>query len=146
MKKTKGLWIDQRNAVVVAVTDKGEKIIKILSHVDKQPGRIAGKRAVTPCEAPRVAEDDAQENVLSGHLAKYYDRVVSTLCDADEIMIFGPGAAKGELLKRIEGDDIIGRITRIETADSITIPQIAAKVRKYFQDSRPYSVRGGRKV
>jgi hypothetical protein len=128
----------------VAVTDKGGVVMKILSRADKQSGRIAGKRPMTPGDAPRVTADDAQEQVLTGHLDKYYDRVVSTLCDADEIMIFGPGAAKGELLRRIESDDLIGRIARIETADKMTIPQIAAKVRKYFQDSKPASVRGGR--
>jgi len=37
MKKTAGLWIDHRKAVVVVVTDKGDEIKLIISNVEKQP-------------------------------------------------------------------------------------------------------------
>ena len=31
-----GLWIDQREAIIVAITDKGEEIKQITSEVEKQ--------------------------------------------------------------------------------------------------------------
>ena len=133
MKTTKGLWIDHRKAVIVTVTDKGEDVKEIISHVEKQPGRIDGVRSTTPYEAQLVAADDSQERGLTGHLDAYYDEVISHLRDAEEILIFGPGEAKGELVKRAERAKLSGRIAGVEIADKMTVPQIAAKVRKYVQ-------------
>ena len=133
MKTTKGLWIDRRKAVIVTVTDKGEDVKEIISHVEKQPGRFDGARSTTPYEAQLVPADDSQERDLTGHLDTYYDEVISPLRDAEVILIFGPGEAKGELVKRIESNKLRVRIAGIETADKMTVPQIAAKVRQYFR-------------
>ena len=133
MKTRKGLWIDHRKAVIVTLTDKGEEILELLSHVEKQRGRSEGVRSTEPYPAQLVPADNSQQRILTGHLQKYYDEVISHLRGAEEILIFGPGEAKGELLKRIEGDKLSGRIARVETADTLTVPQIAARVRKYFQ-------------
>ena len=89
--------------------------------------------------------DDSQEKTVTNDLDAYYEEVVSHLRDAEEIMIFGPGEAKGELLKRIERDDLRGRTACVETADNMTVPQIAAKVRNYFQASMAGSAQGERK-
>jgi hypothetical protein len=131
MKTKTGLWIDHSKAVIVTVTDKGEDVQEILSHVDKQLGRSEHVRSTTPFEAQLVPADDSQERGLTGHLDAYYDEVISHLRDAEEILIFGPGEAKGELVKRVARDKLSGRIAGVETADKMTVPQIAAKVRKY---------------
>ena len=133
MKTTKGLWIDHRKAVIVTVTAKGEEAKEIRSHVDKQPGRIEGVRSTTPFEAQLVPADDSQERVHTRHLEKYYDEVISQLRDAKVILLFGPGEAKSELVKRIVRDKLSEHITRITTADKMTVPQIAAEVRKYLK-------------
>ena len=52
--------------------------------------------------------------------------------DAEAILLFGPGEAKGELKKRIERDKLGGRIVGVETVDKMTDRQIAAKVRQHF--------------
>ena len=40
MKTTKGVWIDHRKAVIVAVADKGEEVQEIISPVEKQLSRF----------------------------------------------------------------------------------------------------------
>jgi len=135
MKTTWGLWIDHRRAVIVAVTDKGEEIKEIISHVEKQLSRFEGVRSTTPYPAQLVPADDSQEKALTGHLDKYYDEVISHLRDAELILIFGPGEAKGELAKRIESSKLSGRIAGIETVDKMTDRQIAAKVRTYMKNN-----------
>lgn len=50
----------------------------------------------------------------------------------ESILIIGPGEAKGELVKRLEADDIGGRIVGIETVDKMTDRQIAERVRQQF--------------
>jgi hypothetical protein len=55
--------------------------------------------------------------------------------DAESILIFGHGEAKGELKKRLERNKLGGRIVGVETMDKMTNNQIAAKVRQYFQEN-----------
>jgi len=133
MKTTKGLWIDHRKAVIVPVTDKGEEVKEMLSPVEKQPDRLEGVRSTNSYPAQLVPADDSQQRDLTGHLDTYYDEVILHLRDAEGILIFGPGEAKGELVKRIGRDKLNGRIAGVETADKMTVPQIAAKVRRYVQ-------------
>src|SRR5712691_5411767 len=52
---------------------------------------------------------------------------------AESILIFGPGEAKGELTKRLESENLTGRIVGVETVDKMTDRQIAARVRAHFQ-------------
>ena len=133
MKTTVGLWIDHRKAIIVAVTNKGEETKLIISKVEKQPGRFAGIRSTTPYESQQVRADDSRERKFTGHLNIYYDAVVACIRDAEAILIFGPGEAKGELQKRIKKNNLGGRIVGIETIDKMSDRQIAAKVRQYFQ-------------
>jgi len=134
MKRTVGLWIDNRKARIVAITDKGEEIKLIISSVEKQPGRFVGTRSTTSYESQLVPGDDSRQRRLTGHLNIYYDAVIACLRDAESIMIFGPGEAKGELQKRIKRAKLRGRIVSFETSDKMTDRQISAKVRQYFQE------------
>jgi hypothetical protein len=131
MKTTAGLWIDHKKAVIVVVTDKGEEIKLIISKVEKQPGRSGGVRTTAPYEK-QILADDSLERVFMGHLNIYYDAVISSIRDAEAILIFGPGEAKDELEKRIRRIKLSGRIVGIETVDKMTHRQIAARVRQYF--------------
>lgn len=132
MKTIVGLWIDHRKAVIAAVSDKGEKTRVIESHVEKHPGRISGVRSTTPYESQNVPADDSREREFTGHLHGYYDEVIAAIRDAESILIFGPGEAKGELKGRLERDKLGGRIVAVETVDKMTDRQVAAKVREYF--------------
>jgi len=69
-----------------------------------------------------------------GHLNIYYDAVISCIRDAEAIMIFGPGEAKGELKKRIKRNKLSGCIVGLETVNKMTHRQIAARVRQYFSE------------
>ena len=132
MSTNVGLWIDHRKAVIVAVTDQAEATTLIISKIEKQLGRSGGARSITPYESQQVPADDTRERKFTGHLNIYYDAVIASIRDAESILIFGPGEAKGELKKRLEGDKLGGRIVSIETVDKMTDRQIAAKVRQHF--------------
>jgi hypothetical protein len=127
-----GLWIDHRKAIVVAVTDEGEEIGLVISKVEKQLRRSGDSPLKGPYESQQVAADDSRQRAFTGHLNTYYDAVIASMGDAESILIFGPGEAKGELQERIEKSSLRGRIAAVETVDSMTDRQIAAKVRRYF--------------
>jgi hypothetical protein len=130
MKTTVGLWIDHRKAVIVVVSDKGEEIRRISSNIEKHIRPSAHTKAsYGPQEIPA---DDSHQRDSTGHLNIYYDEVISSIRDAESILIFGPAEAKGELQKRIEREKLCGRIVGVETVDEMTDHQIAAKVRQYF--------------
>ena len=74
----------------------------------------------------------ASEKDFTGHLNIYYDAVIACIRDADSILIFGPGEAKGELEKRLASKGLSGRVVGVETVDKMTDRQIAAKVRQHF--------------
>ncbi|HEX3037063.1 MAG TPA: hypothetical protein VHT73_18415 [Thermodesulfobacteriota bacterium] len=131
MRTKVGLWIDHRKAIIVAVTDKGEEIGLIISKVEKQLRRSGD----SPLKGPYEREpptDSSRQRTFMGRLNIYYDAVIACIRDAESILIFGPGEAKGELKKRLERNNLGGRIVGIETIDKMTDRQIAAKVRQHF--------------
>ena len=132
MKTRVGVWIDHKKAVIVVVTDTGEEIRLIISHVQKQRRRAGDSPLKGPYEPQQVPADDRREREFMGHLNLYYDAVIACIREADSILIFGPGEAKGELEKRLANKGLGGRVVGIETVDKMTDRQIAAKVRRRF--------------
>jgi stalled ribosome rescue protein Dom34 len=127
MKKNIGLWIDQREAVIVVLSDKGTQITRIKSAAEKQIRFAGGSRkdGLQTTETIRSRKLDTQ-------LGKYFDDIVAHIRDAEMIQIFGPGAAKNELMKRLEKDGLKERIVEVETMDTMTDNQIVAKVQDRF--------------
>jgi hypothetical protein len=123
--------------VIAIVSAEGEETMEIRSNVEKQPGRFAGVRSTTSYESQQVQADDSHEREFTGHLNQYYAEVIAAIRDAESILLFGPGEAKGELRRRLEKDKLGGHIIAIETADKMTDRQIAAKVREYFHKEAP---------
>ena len=132
MKTKVGLWIDHTKAIVVAITDKGEEMRLIISQVEKQLRRAGDSPLEGPHERQQVPADDSRQRKLTGQLNIYYDAVIACIRDADSILIFGPGEAKGELKRRLRKAELGERIVGIETVDKMTDHQIAAKVRQHF--------------
>jgi hypothetical protein len=139
METRVGVWIDHRKAVVVALTDQGEKttLRVVVSRVEKQPGRFDGVRSTARYESQRVQADDRRQRKLTAQLNLYYDAVIACVRGAQAILLFGPGEAKGEVKKRLEKKKLGARIVAIETLDKMTDRQIAARVQQHFgQDVR----------
>jgi hypothetical protein len=107
MKKKIGLWIDNREAIIVKLTDKGEQIIRINSGAEKQIRFEGGSRkdGLQTTEAIRG-------NKLDMQLGKYFDDIIAHIRDAEMIQIFGPGEAKGELVKQLEKGGLKGAYCR----------------------------------
>ena len=132
MKRKVGLWIDHRKAVIVVVMDQGEETRLIISKAEKQLRRSGDSPMKGHYEPQQVPASDSRQKTFTGHLNIYYDAIIACVRDAESILIFGPGEAKGELKKRLERDKLGGRIVGIETVDKMSDHQIAIKVRQYF--------------
>ncbi|MCX6100154.1 MAG: hypothetical protein NTV92_01775 [Candidatus Bipolaricaulota bacterium] len=132
MRTKAGLWIDHKKAIVVKITDQGEEVTVTVSGVERQLRRSGDSPLKGAYESQNVPADDRRQRSLTGHLNAYYDAVIAVLGDAESILVFGPGEAKGELKKRLEKDHRGGRIAAMETVDRMTNRQVAAKVRQHF--------------
>jgi len=135
MKTVAGLWIDHRKAIIVTISDKGDKTEEVLSNVEKQLGRFNGKHSTSSFESGLVHADDRQQSGFTKHLKVFYDQVLSHIDTAESVLIFGPGEGKGELIKLMEKNNHHDRVVIVETADKMTDRQIAAKARRYFANS-----------
>ena len=131
MKTNAGLWIDHREAVIVILSDTGEKTTRIQSGAEKHPSR-SSEPSEGKFKSHQAPADDSRENSFMGHLARYYDEIVSSLRDAESILVIGPGEAKEELVKRLETHKIGMRSITVETAGQMTEPQVVAQVRRHF--------------
>jgi len=134
MRTKVGLCIDNRKAIVVTVTDKGDETRIVISTVEKQLRRSGDSPLKGRYERQHVVADDSQQRTFSGHLNTYYDAIVASIGGAESILVFGPGEAKGELKKRLQRKHLGGRVAVIETVDKMTDRQIAAKVRQHFAE------------
>ena len=127
MKKQVGLWIDHRETITVAIGDQGEETRRIKLGMEKRVRFPGGSRS------EEGKADDQRDRQFTGHLNNYYDEVISHLREADSILIFGPGEAKGELKTRLESQKRGARIVAVETDNKMTDRQIAAEVRQHFR-------------
>jgi stalled ribosome rescue protein Dom34 len=127
MKKEIGLWVDRRQAVIVALTDSGEQITRIRSDAEKQIRFAGGSR-----KDGLQTTESIRGKKLDSRLAKYFDDILVHIRDAELIQIFGPGDAKNELAKHLEKEGLKERIVAVETTDNMTDNQISAKVREHF--------------
>ena len=132
MKKTVGLWIDHKKALIVFVAGKDTETKLISADIEKHH-RQSG--VATPA-------DDVRQRELTAHLNSFYDEVVSSIRETESILILGPGEAKGELKKRLEKENLSRRIVGIKTSDKMTEKQIVAVVRGHFNQKGQQRVRG----
>lgn len=128
-----GVWVDHRRAVVVKLHDGSEEILSVESEVERQLRR-SGDRTDGAYEPLAVPADDVQGRKFQAGLNAYYDEVITFLKEASEILILGPGEAPGELRKRIEGSLRPDVRVEVQKADRMTDAQVAATVRKHFQN------------
>lgn len=134
MKKKIGVWIDHRRAwIAIPTGKKGVKAttIQVESDIDEHAHISKGLRSnITPGSMDRTSEDNHQRNIQT-HLAKYYDQVIANMCDAEAILIFGPGQAKIELKNRIKAERPTWNTPDIEPADKMTSQEIIERLLKY---------------
>jgi hypothetical protein len=135
MTKRIGLWIDHMKTVMVTLGEQETEVKQIVSGLEKHVRYHGAPRPKTLYSAQYKQGDDQIDKKFLGHLNKYYKKVIAQTRGAESLLIFGPGEAKFELEKLLAREKVRIREVQIETADKMTERQIAAKVRRYFQES-----------
>jgi stalled ribosome rescue protein Dom34 len=134
MIKNIGIWIDQKEAVLVSVEDAQAAIERIVSNVESHFRPSGGWKASGTNVAQSVSKEQRTDERREHQLDSFYEAVIEKAGKADKCYIFGPGEAKLGLVKKIEkikGQHI--EIAAVETSDSLTENQIVAKVKAFFK-------------
>ena len=135
MKTKAGVWIDHRKAVVVLISDSGAETVQITSNVEKPFASAGGPSSKQPDRRQGFVAESTQEHKFMNQLNMYYDEVLTSLRDADAVLIIGPGEAKGEFQKRLKSKKFPAQVVESEAADKMTDRQIAAFVREHFEQA-----------
>ena len=132
MKKQFGIWLDFREAYIIELTESESKLKKVSSGIESFNPK-GGSHSKMPwgstdkiSEGKYLARRKQQENA-------YYEELIKTLSEADELYIFGPAEAKDGLHNKIKSNKGINvNIKGIRKVDSMTDNQKVAEVRSFF--------------
>jgi hypothetical protein len=128
-----GLWIDHKEAIIVALSGGGIHTSHIASAGGPRIGYSGSGHSRNPGGPKETTSEDGRDRKSENTLNAFYDRVVAAVRHAESIQIFGPGEAKGELEKRMDRAGLSEHVVYVEAADKMSDREIAAKVRKHFQ-------------
>jgi stalled ribosome rescue protein Dom34 len=130
MNRNIGLWIDHKQAFLIWHDRKKVEVIpsNLEPRIHHSGGTRIGGRYNQSVDS-ELRYNDRYNNQLS----KYYEKVISTIQNADSIFIMGPGEAKLELKRAInKRKELIKKLLRVETADKMTKNQMIAYVKEFF--------------
>jgi hypothetical protein len=133
MATNAGVWIDHRKAVIVILTESGERLIHIDSDAEKRVRSAGGSQSRSTNSAQSAPAEDVLDRKFANNLNVYYKEVFDCLKDSDGILVMGPGEARTEFQKHFHSKGAAVRIAANEKCDKMTDPQIVARVREYFQ-------------
>ena len=126
-----GIWIDHAKAVIVSTSADGVAV----STVESEAGRRA-RHAEGPTTPTLGGIRDSGENphrqLDAQHRERYYDEIITQLGHPAALLIFGPAEAKTELTKRLSRFKTLAGVVGLETTDTLTDPQIVAKVKRHY--------------
>ena len=133
MNSIAGIWIDYQEAVIVILASNGHEYVRVWSNAEKPvwKDRDLGKNPISAQDLPM---NDARESEYKADLDTYYDKVKVYLENIDEVLIFGPGEAKNEFVKRIP--DHVFHTMIVETTDKMTVPEVIEHIRLHFYPTR----------
>jgi stalled ribosome rescue protein Dom34 len=124
MKRNKhlGIWMDHSVAHLMALTN--DSIVTIL---------IESKFSHSEKEQSLKKSENLMHNKEQHLLLGYYKRLMDTIRNYQEVVLFGPTTAKNELLNLLKADLLFDNIKiEIRHADQMTTNQQHAFVREYF--------------
>lgn len=134
MKKNIGIWIDTQKAVIIQLFEGTHNIKTIESNIEtreripgesKKYGRFGGQY---------MTFEKNRENKKMEQTNQFIKILLNEIEDADAVVLFGPSIMKTIFEKEIKNNlNLIGKISGVFDADSLTENQIAAWVKDFYK-------------
>jgi hypothetical protein len=134
MKRQTGIWIDGAKAIIVSLEGKKESITEIYSDIENKTHHHREGNKGTYSGEHHSTNETQFDNRIKEQTNDYMDLIIDYVKKSDELYIFGPSGAKTVLKNRIqEGNKIaIDKLKGVETEEEMTVNQIAAKVKEFY--------------
>ena len=135
MEKQVGIWIDSKKAIIVTLEgQKEEKITEIDSEVENSIYHNKEGDKGTFSGSHHSDSETKFENRKNEQMDYYLEVVLNNVKNSDYLYIFGPAETKIKLEKKIRNEKSLGKINlkAVETADSMTVNQIVAHVKDFY--------------
>jgi hypothetical protein len=120
--KRLGIWMDHASAHLVPYPADGEAAIQVIEAGQPHEGGEGGSGG-----------DIHSHNAEQGQESAYYKHLCTIIKDYDEVLLFGPTAAKAELHNLLKADRHFEQVSiEVQPSEKMTDPQLQAFVRKHF--------------
>jgi hypothetical protein len=125
-----GLWLDERQAVIVSVTNMSTEVTKVRSAIKDEIYAVNPASGDTEAKRNKVAAHRNKIKIKEA-LDPYFNGIIDNIWSAGEIFIFGAGEAKYELKNHLRKNNLAQRIVGFEDADKMADDQILDKLSQY---------------
>jgi hypothetical protein len=134
MNTQAGIWIDRAHAIVVLLHGNAEEHKSFHARTPEPFPQTTETRERHEYTRNDFIAEDKLERKQTNARHSMFDSVMHYVSKADALYVLGPGEAKNEFETYAKSTQHGKRSIQLETSDKMTEPQLAAKVRRHFQE------------
>ena len=135
MKKQTGIWIDTSKAIVVDLSNGKADTTEIESAIENRVYHENEGNKGSFMGSSHVNNEKTFDERKKHQTNDFIDNVIKHIENSDELYIFGPAEIKLKLKQRVESEkNLASKLISVETADSMTLNQIVAKVKDFYKN------------
>jgi hypothetical protein len=131
-----GIWIDHAEAILVRFGPDGEAGIRRIESGVAGRAKSTGGMSGFSGQIGGASHKKPERRRLN-QLSRFYEEVVATVEDADEIAIIGPGKAKKNFETKLRELNADAEVVAVLPADRLTDGQVVARLRKILRVPAP---------
>jgi len=128
-----GLWIDRARAILVSLAGRGDPSVRVIESEVEDSRRSFGFEGRPAQGQVHGSPERKFAHRRQNELHRFFRQVIKAIGRADEILILGPGLAKGQLHAEIKREPSLAkRVRAVKTVERMTEPQLIALTRRFF--------------
>lgn len=133
MKTQTGIWIDTTKAIIVSLNGGKEKIVEIASEIENSVYHNSEGNKGSFIENTHVNNEKKFDEKKKNQTNDFLKKVMNQIKKEDDYYVFGPAEMKTKLKNLIlNNNELANKLKGIETADSMTLNQVVAKVKTFY--------------
>jgi hypothetical protein len=133
MKKQLGIWIDSIHAYIININEEEPRIETIESGIVPNERFDGEGKRFTRVGNVYIDFEKKEERRNDQRMEEYLKKVMTTVKEAEELLIFGPSQTRIKLGKKISEEKTMQKIVVVnEAAEEMSERKMIAHVRQYF--------------
>jgi superfamily I DNA and/or RNA helicase len=133
MKTQVGIWIDTSKAIIVTLIDGKEYTLEIASEIENSIHHNSEGNKGSFMGNTHVNNEKKFDEKMKNQINDFLKNVINKIKHEDAFYVFGPAEMKIKLKNLIKNNnEIASKLKAVETADSMTLNQVIAKVKAFY--------------